>query len=207
LRVYEDVLIIASMNKPDKQDPAVRPPRHERGKARVASLKAAAMAVFADKGFDAATMTEIAREAGAAIGSLYQFFATKEQLATSLHGEMLEEMGDMLEALEVQAAQSTVAELVDRLFVELSDFLLARPAFQALAQRRDIDPERKRLTRAIMLAQITRLLTNARQPLPKQRAASVAVLLLELMKIRVGLDAGNEAVAIELRAMLRHHFA
>lgn len=165
------------------------------------------MTVFADKGFDAATMTEIARVAGASIGSLYQFFATKEQLAAALHGEMLEEMGEMLEALDVKAAQSTVPELIDQLFVELSDFLVAYPAFQMLAQRRDIDPERKRQTRAKMLAQITRLLTHARSPLPKQRADSVAVLLLELMKIRVGLDAGHEAVAAELRAMLRRHFS
>jgi AcrR family transcriptional regulator len=195
------------MNTPDSKDPGVRAPRHERGKARVASLKAAAMTVFADKGFDAATMTEIARVAGASIGSLYQFFATKEQLAAALHGEMLEEMGEMLEALDVKAAQSTVPELIDQLFVELSDFLVAYPAFQMLAQRRDIDPERKRQTRAKMLAQITRLLTHARSPLPKQRADSVAVLLLELMKIRVGLDAGHEAVAAELRAMLRRHFS
>ena len=49
-------------------------PKRQRGKQRVAELLAAGAAVFAEKGYAAATMTEIAARAKAPIGSLYQFF-------------------------------------------------------------------------------------------------------------------------------------
>src|SRR5260370_17144348 len=61
-----------------------RAPKRERGKQRVAELLQAAAAVFAEKGYEAATMTEIAARAGAPIGSLYQFFPAKEALADTL---------------------------------------------------------------------------------------------------------------------------
>ena len=48
-----------------------RTPRLQRGHARVSGLLAAAARVFVNRGYDAATMTEIAAEAGASIGSLY----------------------------------------------------------------------------------------------------------------------------------------
>ena len=61
-----------------------RAPKRARGKQRVADLLQAAAAVFAEKGYEAATMTEIALRAGASIGSLYQFFPVKEALADTL---------------------------------------------------------------------------------------------------------------------------
>ncbi len=66
---------------------AARAPQRERGRARVAALMAAAAEVFAENGYDAATMTEIAARAGASIGSLYQFFPTKELIAEALHAQ------------------------------------------------------------------------------------------------------------------------
>ena len=54
-------------------------PKRERGKQRVAALMDAGAELFAEKGYEATTMTEIASRAGAAIGSLYQFFPSKER--------------------------------------------------------------------------------------------------------------------------------
>src|ERR1700735_2478069 len=59
-------------------------PKRERGKQRVAALMEAGAELFAEKGYEATTMTEIASRAGAAIGSLYQFFPSKEALAEAL---------------------------------------------------------------------------------------------------------------------------
>ena len=75
---------------------AVRQHRR-RGRERVAALLAAAATVFAERGYEAATMTEVAARAGASIGSLYQFFPTKELLA---EGQMPnEQLGPMLAKL------------------------------------------------------------------------------------------------------------
>src|SRR5258708_20253019 len=62
----------------------LRLPQRKPGRRRVAALLEAAGAVFAEKSYDAATMTEVAARAGSAIGSLYQFFPTKELLADAL---------------------------------------------------------------------------------------------------------------------------
>ena len=40
----------------------------------------AAMALFVERGFDAATMAEIAKRADVAVGTLYKFFADKRDL-------------------------------------------------------------------------------------------------------------------------------
>ena len=66
----------------------------EKGRERVAGLMAAAAALFVEKGFDATTMTEIAARAGAAIGTLYLFFPTKEAMAQAILAENAESLSD-----------------------------------------------------------------------------------------------------------------
>src|SRR3712207_691996 len=99
-----------------KTDAAVRAPRRQRGRERVAALLKAGEEVFAEKGFDAATMTEIAARANASIGSLYQFFPTKELLADALQTENGENLSRMLEGLGAEAGDLTPPDLLDRLF-------------------------------------------------------------------------------------------
>ena len=79
-----------------------REPKRERGKQRVAALLDAAAAVLAEKGYDGATMTEIAERAGAAIGSLYQFFPSKDALADTLVQNYVALLTADLDALEAQ---------------------------------------------------------------------------------------------------------
>jgi AcrR family transcriptional regulator len=56
-------------------------PKFRRRKAeRPAEIVAAALAVFAEKGFAAAKLDEIARRAGVSKGALYLYFETKEEL-------------------------------------------------------------------------------------------------------------------------------
>jgi AcrR family transcriptional regulator len=67
--------------------PALRPrraPQQERGQRRVTALLDAAEFVIAEHGYEAATMSEIADKAEASIGSLYQFFPSKQAVAQAL---------------------------------------------------------------------------------------------------------------------------
>src|ERR1700748_935719 len=63
---------------------AGREPKRKRGHIRVAAIMQAGVEVFKEKGYDAATMTEIAARSGTAIASLYRFFPSKEALADAL---------------------------------------------------------------------------------------------------------------------------
>src|SRR5277367_1600945 len=104
-------------------------PKRQRGKQRVAELLTAGAAVFAEKGYEAATMTEIAARAGAPIGSLYQFFPTKGALADTLvqnYAALL--LGD-LQALEARAGELSAQALVESLF----GLLRSRPRERAAA--------------------------------------------------------------------------
>ena len=57
------------------------------------------LVAFMEKGYDAATMTEIAARSGTAIGSLYRFFPSKESLSDALLLHYVEQMTEGLAAL------------------------------------------------------------------------------------------------------------
>ena len=190
----------------------IRVPRLERGRARVAALLAAGAAVFAERGYDAATMTEVAAKARASIGSLYQFFPTKPLLAEALHLELLEKLTALLEALGPEVAGQPAADVVQRLFARLGEFLEAHPAFATLAERRDIDKNRKAQSRALLRGLIAGLLTGAQPPLPQARAEAASVIVLHLIRAAVMLKESDEAplreaALAEMRRMLAAYFA
>lgn len=60
--------------------PAGKPPARRRKEARPAELLSAALAVFAEKGFAAARLEEIAAGAGVSKGTVYLYFDGKEAL-------------------------------------------------------------------------------------------------------------------------------
>jgi AcrR family transcriptional regulator len=114
--------------------PAGRSPQRRRGHERVAALLAAASGSFAEKGFDASTMTEIAARAGASIGSLYQFFPTKELLAEALMAEHGEALNARMERLVAQATGWDTDELAARLIRTFADYRRQHPSFVALTE-------------------------------------------------------------------------
>ncbi len=66
-------------------DPPARPTRREKERlAHRAAILDAAERVFAAKGFPGATIAEIAREAEFAVGSIYNFFPGKRELAEAV---------------------------------------------------------------------------------------------------------------------------
>ena len=213
---------IPSQTASQKMALVPRRPQRQRGRDRVAALLAAGATVFAEKGYDAATMTEIAARAGASIGSLYQFFPTKELLAEALHAANGEALAQMLDALTQETrkpdktapnqAGPSAAVLADRLFDGLTTFLADHPSFVVLAERRDPDSTRKRELRQRLRGQITAFLAQAEPPVPPQRAEVMAVVILHLLKAAV-IVSGETDLAIgrtvvdEMRAMLRNHLS
>src|SRR5579859_3967630 len=69
--------------KKSKLDPR-RIPTQDRGRQRVERILDAAAKVFTEAGFEAATTEAIAARAGASIGSLYQFFPSKQALFNAI---------------------------------------------------------------------------------------------------------------------------
>lgn len=109
-----------------------RSPQRRRGHERVATLLAAASDCFVAKGYDATTMTEIAAQAGASIGSLYQFFPTKEALAEALLLQHAEALYTRMERLVAQAPGWDTDELAARLLRTFADYRRQHPSYVAL---------------------------------------------------------------------------
>lgn len=114
---------------------AARAPRRARGQLRVEALLAAAAEVFAVKGFDAATMTEIAAQSESSIGSLYQFFRTKEAVADALVREQVDALWLRLDGLAERAPALATPELAHALAVCLVEFRTDHPSFATLVER------------------------------------------------------------------------
>lgn len=96
------------------------PPRwRRRSEDRPREICAAALEVFAEKGFAAAKLDEIAKRAGVSKGTLYLYFKDKEQLFRSVVRDSI--------APEVEAITSAVAAL-DMPFNKLIPAFFARVA-------------------------------------------------------------------------------
>src|SRR5262245_55307318 len=113
---HEGTLAMTNMriaSQKSTPEPKLREPKRQRGHERVATLLEAAARVFMARGYDAATMTEIAVEGNSSIGSLYQFFPTKLLLAEALHIERLQHLNAALTALEDETRGKNAADIGD----------------------------------------------------------------------------------------------
>jgi AcrR family transcriptional regulator len=167
-------------SKPERV--ALRTPKRERGRQRVAALLEAATEVFAEKGYEAATMTEIAARAGAPIGSLYQFFPAKEALADTLVQQYIDLLVGEFRALEANARSLDTPALIEGLFGLLRGHPKERAATMPLAEAR-MDERTRRVAFRHMARKHIGAILRARNPgLSAELATVRAVVLLQLMK-------------------------
>ena len=90
-----------------------RIPIQERGEQRVAGLLEAAAAIFAEVGYEAATMRDIAGRAGASIGSLYQFFPNKEVVARAIKTQYCQELKELWANLVAVSTKKPTIRVID----------------------------------------------------------------------------------------------
>lgn len=190
---------------------SVRMPRRERGRLRAAALLDAAGAVFADKGYDGATMTEIAARAGASIGSLYQFFPTKELLVEGVMTRDTAVLIERLAALEAVAATWSPVELADRLTPALMEFRADHPAFAILLEATGAPGKMAAEAGRAVRTQVRAILAAAAPGHPAALLDAAAVAVQQVMKGAVAIKAGADPiwpVALdELKTMLRIYLA
>ena len=157
-----------------KADTRSRPGRNERRKARTRSaLLASGQHLFGEQGFDATTIAEIADEADVAIGSFYNYFATKDELLAALLQETLaEQLGHM------QARRAGIDDPAEAISVAHRHFVrLAReePDWARLLVRLDIP---HRLTNDVLgrhaMRDLRAGINAGRFHVPNQRLALLA---------------------------------
>lgn len=184
---------------------AARAPRRRRGEARVAALLESATELFVEKGYDATTMTEVAAHAGAAIGSLYQFFPSKDALAAALldrYGEWMEQsLAELVRAAESLSPGGLIDELIARRLERRPE----REAVMALTDAPIAAGARARFSESIN-RHLAAALVAVNPQLTKGRAgvmASVVIQVLRLVPVRPAEGRRQQLQVIrEMREML-----
>jgi AcrR family transcriptional regulator len=94
-----------------------RIPKQARSQQRVNLLLDTAAQVFAEVGFEAATTNLIAAQANVPIGSLYQFFPSKEAILDALAARYAEEMQRAMDdpVVEILPLEESISRLIDSL--------------------------------------------------------------------------------------------
>jgi AcrR family transcriptional regulator len=162
-------------------------PQRDVGRQRVAELLHAAAAVFQERGFEAATMAEIAARADAKIGSLYRFFPNKDAVAEALMRRYVEALQAEYDAIHAHAADAAPQELAD-ILIDL--FVKLRPQAGALGTFLDSQAdwtEARRRLRTQTLAGIKTALTTCAPDLDDKAAEDVAAVVLNNIKTMWGM--------------------
>jgi AcrR family transcriptional regulator len=189
--------------------PAVEPKR-QRGRDRVAAIMDAGAAIFTEKGYEAATMTEIAARAGAAIGSLYRFFPTKEALADALVARYGASLLGAFAEVEAKAGDLTPDALAGALIEVMQSIQPSRAVALALAESRRDAATRSSLRGAVR-ARIAAILLKIAPDLPPDELLAGATLLQHVLKSLRGLPredaAADGRLALQARALVARYLA
>jgi AcrR family transcriptional regulator len=178
-------------------------PKRQRGRLRVDAIMQAGAALFAEKGFDAATMTEIAARSGTAIGSLYRFFPTKETLADALvvhYGELLFEG---LDEIISKCARFSGEQLADAMIDLMLDLRHDRTVAIALVDRQEDASGRRTALRVGAVDRIAKALIAQNNRLTEVQAAAMAPVVLHLLKSVPAIAAMNDPAAERMIAEVR----
>jgi AcrR family transcriptional regulator len=125
-------------------------PQQERSARRLAAFLDAAAELFAEVGYEAATMTAIAERSGSSIGALYNYFPDKQAIALTLANQYGQEMEAHWKSLMGQAAKLTHREFANLFIERITELVRKHPAYLSLLVapvRLRRDPAAKRALR------------------------------------------------------------
>src|SRR5713101_7623886 len=121
------------MKKISQNSQVDQPKRQVRGKKRIEQLLRAAGEVFGEVGYERATTNAIAAKAGVSPGTLYQFFANKQEIAEAL-ANLYTAQNEAIHvaALDVKPGTVSLRELIDRTVDPFLTFRQNAPGHDAL---------------------------------------------------------------------------
>src|SRR5579864_1389048 len=107
-------------------------PQQERSARRLAGFLDAAAELFAEVGYEAATMTAVAERGGSSIGALYNYFPDKQSIAFTLLNQYSQELEAHWKPLMEQAEILTHAEFAGLFIERITEFVQKHPAYLSL---------------------------------------------------------------------------
>jgi AcrR family transcriptional regulator len=137
--------------------------------------------IFAEAGYEAATMTAISERSGTSIGGLYRYFPDKAAVARALKQRYAQSMDHYWIALAQEAKDLTVGEFSDRLFQRMAEFITQHPAYVALHSA-PLKFSRDASTRHTLRMHFAVAFRTIQPTLTEQRALLVANVVVQIVK-------------------------
>jgi AcrR family transcriptional regulator len=182
-----------------------RPPKRQRGFSRVAAILDAASEIFVEKGFGAATMTEIAARSKTAIGSLYRFFPSKDALAEALMEGYAARLLEALDQIAAKAEGMTPRQLADALVAYRLELKARRKAAFALLESASGVAEKREKLRNAILPRLTSIFGKALPHLPPARIEDMVPVAMHMLKAVS--EADSPSVAADITDLLTVYFS
>jgi AcrR family transcriptional regulator len=179
-------------------------PTQARSRQRVTRIMQAAAQEFVEVGFDAATTNSIASRADTAIGSMYQFFGSKDEILDALADLYLTDLAALQATITVEEdVDVTLEGFLDPTIDRLIAYSKANPAFLTLFSSTSsnyLGVAAERIRAVVRAATLSAL---AHKELPEQSAETVATVCTEILRVLlpVAVTAGDRSD--EMRAHLR----
>ena len=156
-------------------------PQQERATRRLANFLDAAAELFAEIGYETATMTAIAERSDSGIGTLYHYFPDKQSMAFALLNQYAQEIEAYWKPFIEQAETLPHAAFAEAFLERVTEFLRERPAYLKLLAapiRFSRDPVARRALR-VAIANAFR----AKDPsLTNEKAMLAANIMLQMVK-------------------------
>lgn len=111
---------------------ARKQPTQARSRGVVEAILEAAARIFDDRGYELTTTNEVAAVAGVSVGSLYQYFQSKDALITALHERHIEHMLELSNAAFDRAESATLQNALRALVTAALNAHAQRPRLQRL---------------------------------------------------------------------------
>jgi AcrR family transcriptional regulator len=168
---------MASHKSSSKKSRPAQAPQRANGKLRVAAILEAAAAVIGEKGYEGATMAEIAARSDTKIGSLYRFFPNKESVADTILVSARENIEDVFDKFDARVNALSIRALADELMALVFE-LFTRPAFMKLLDAGQDWSVKREEFRAALQQRVTKTLTIHTPKLSKKSAADIALVVM-----------------------------
>ncbi len=203
------------VSKPENPDAGRRIPTQARAKERAQRIIDAASHVFAESGFEAATMEGIAERAETSIGSIYQFFPNKLALFNALARSYHEKVRSFFDVLLGDALLALPwADIVDQGIDAFAAFHEQEVGFRAVWVGLQVTPEVIVEGEAInrdFAKRIEVILEAKLLGLPTKQRPVVATMMVEILTAMLIVSARRpgEAKALmnETKALLKRYLA
>jgi AcrR family transcriptional regulator len=181
-------------------------PQQERSARRLAAFLEAAEALFAEHGFEAATMQAIADRSSSSIGALYNYFPDKQAVAVTLLRKYSEELRSRIHALmdraERLSTRGFAVEFIDCIIQFARDY----PAWLNLLTA-PVRFRRDAAARRVLRLYLAQAFERKNPALSSERAMLVANVSVQIAKGMMAVYTDSEpkmreAVIAEFRSVL-----